>query len=765
MHQRPPERRSSPLEAFVAEHDLFNALDSATLADVAAELEVVQLLAGATLFQQGEPGDAMYLIRSGTLRVSARGPAGEDLVLDVLDPGASVGEMALLTGQPRTATVSAIVDSELVKFSRPAFDRLAAQRPEVMTAWARTIIPRWQRAQLADVLTNLFGKLDGVALHDLQAALQWRHLASGEVLFNQGEPGDAMYIVVNGRLRFVAQTPDGVERVVDEVGRGESVGEFALLTGEPRTATVYATRDTDVVKLDQATFESLQARYPHVMRQIAKSIVQRTQRTIAAANTTHRRAATFALVPIRPAVPLTPFAERLTAALATCGATLHLNSAQIDRRLGRSGVGQTALGDPTDVALVGWLTEQELNHQHLVYEADASWSPWTERCLRQADTILLVGQADDDPAPGEIEAAMQRVNGRARTELVLLQPEARQRPIGTARWLDARQVTTHHHVRLQHDGDIQRLARRVSGRATGLVLSGGGARGFAHVGALKAFAERSVLIDTVGGTSIGALIGTVFAMGYDDAQIYRLAQTFASPKQLFDRTLPFAALMRSAKVTRLYRTLFDDVQIEDLWVPFFCVSSNLTRAEPVVHRRGALWAAVRASTAIPGIFTPMLHEGDVLVDGAVMNHFPIDLMREQIGGGTVLAVNASPRTEKLRNYQFGPSISGWQVLWSKLNPFVPSMRVPSIFHLLTRSTEINSVYRLPAIVGLADVLIAPAVERFRTLDFAAYDAIINVGYEAARQQIETWQHQATAPASAPAINADNSALQTSVVAP
>jgi predicted acylesterase/phospholipase RssA len=131
----------------------------------------------------------------------------------------------------------------------------------------------------------------------------------------------------------------------------------------------------------------------------------------------------------------------------------------------------------------------------------------------------------------------------------------------------------------------------------------------------------------------------------------------------------------------------------------------------------------------------MLYNGDVLVDGAVMNHFPLDVMRERIDSGTLIAVNTSPRTEKLLNYQFGPSISGWRVLWSKINPFTPTIRVPSIFHTLVRATEINSVYRLPTIQGLADILIEPAVESFRTLDFGAYAEIIEIGYRAAKEQL------------------------------
>ena len=172
------------------------------------------------------------------------------------------------------------------------------------------------------------------------------------------------------------------------------------------------------------------------------------------------------------------------------------------------------------------------------------------------------------------------------------------------------------------------LARCLTGHALGLVLGGGGARGFAHIGVYRALVEASLHVDLVGGTSMGAIVTGVIGLGVDWRQMADIAASISSPLKLFDPTLPLVSLFSSGKVTQLTHMVYGDALIEDLWRPIYCVSSNLTRSTETVYRRGPLWKAVRASMAIPGIFAPVLHEGDVQVDGAVMNNLPIDVMRE-----------------------------------------------------------------------------------------------------------------------------------------
>jgi predicted acylesterase/phospholipase RssA/CRP-like cAMP-binding protein len=735
------------LVTYLASNELFRNLDEAALSALEQELELVQLAEGETLYRQGDPGDSVYVLVRGRLGVRSRDANGREMVIgEEAEPGTSVGEMSLVTGQARMVTVFALSEAELVRLSKGGFDRLTEEHPHILADLAETTAPRWQRVQLARVLTNLLGELDTAALLDLQAELEWQQLSHGEVLFHRGDPGDATYIVVNGRLRIVVTRPDGTERVVDESGPGDIVGEFALLTGEPRSATVVAIRETNLVKLTPPVFARLLERYPHAMMHIARIIINRHKRSLRPTPAPRTRATNLALLPASQGVPLSEFAHRLAEHLAVFGPVMHLSSTRLDQVYGKGDAAQTTLDDPTTPILDGWMSEQETKHRFILYEADPTWSPWTARCVRQADRILIVGQPDADPTRGPVEIAMRSLGATARTELVLLHPADTIRPTGTSNWLAQRQVHTHHHVRINDTAHYQRLARRLTGRTVGLVLSGGAARGFAHLGVFRALEELGIPIDRVGGTSMGALLGAGYAMGRGYEDMFKLAEIFANPRQLFDYTLPFASLMATKKITRVVVEVCEGLHIEDLWRPYFCVSTNLSKAEPVIHQTGPLWKSVRASIAIPGIFSPILYESDVLVDGGAMNNFPVDIMRELSEGGTVIGVNVSPPEETAEAYHFGPSISGWQVLWSRINPFVKRIHVPSLAANLIRAVRINSTYQIKTEQSLADVLIQPDVAQFASLEFAAYESISEIGYQAARPQLALWRDEQEPPA-------------------
>ncbi len=742
---------TTSLATYLTSNDLFKNLDEAALRALEDELELVHLTESEILYHQGDPGDSMHVLIRGRLGVRLQDAQGRETVIgEEAEPGISVGEMSLVTGQTRVVTVYALSEAELIRFSKKGFDRLVEQHPQVLADLAETTARRWRRVQLARVLTELLGELDAATLLDLQAELEWQQLSHGEALFHQGDPGDAAYIVVNGRLRIAAIRPDGSERVVDESGPGDIVGEFALLTGEPRSATVYAIRETNLVKLTPTVFTRLLQRYPHAMMHITRIIIDRHKRSLRLTPAQRTRATNLALLPANPGVQLTEFAHQLAQALAVLGPVLHLSSTRLDEIYGKGAAAQATLDDPITPILDGWMSEQETKHRFILYEADAAssttvyeaaWSPWTQRCVRQADRLLIVSQSNMDPTPGPVETAIRSLGVTARRELVLLHPANVTRPTGTSRWLAQRQVHTHHHVRMDDTQHYQRLARRLAGRATGLVLSGGAARGFAHLGVFRALEELGIPIDRVGGTSMGALLGAGYAMGRSYEDMFKLAERLANPKQLFDYTLPFASLMATKKVTNVLVGVCEGLHIEDLWRPFFCVSTNLSQAEPVLHQTGPLWKSVRASIAIPGVFAPILHEGDVLVDGGAMNNFPVGIMQELCEGGTVIGVNVSPPQEMAEGYEFGTSISGWRVLWSRINPFAKPIQVPSLAANLIRALRINSIYEIKSKQSLPDLLIQPDVAQFAMLEFAAYESITELGYQAGRKQLALWQAQ------------------------
>lgn len=705
---------------------IFGGLGADELSELEAATVRLQLAAGATLFRQDDQGDDLYVLLGGRLGVAMAQPDGSSGTVDTLNPGDSVGELALLTGQARGATVVALEDAVLARLSREQYERVAARHPGVAAALARVALPRIQRMHLAGVLTNLFGALEERALHELQAALEWRRLSGGDVLCRKGDPGDALFIVVSGLLRTFAEDDAGVMRSVGEVTRGETVGEVGLLTGAPRSATVIAVRDSDVVRLSQERFEQLIDRHPRAMLEIARIGARRIQRMVGQSPARFAQSKTFAVLPAVPGAPLAAVTERLVAGLAAVGPTLHLNRARLP-------MGDLAEG-PSSIALVAWLSEQEATHRFVVYEANPADGEWTERCVRQADILLLVAPADAPPpatfAWGARPAGASGV--RAHAELIVVHPDSTTMPRNTARWLTGRQFQAHHHLRVGHAGDWRRLVRRLTGRAIGLTLSGGGARCLAHIGFVQALYEAGVEFDLVGGTSMGAVLGGVVALGLSPAELMELAKNFSSRKQLLDPTPPLVSFFAMSKIVRTLRSMYGEACFEDLWRPFFCVATNLTRTDMTVLTQGPLWLAVRASSAAPGIFAPVLMNGDILVDGGLLNNLPIDLMRERTPIGTVIGVNVSPLEELSHQYRFGPSVSGWKVLLGRFLHPEQRISAPPIAETLVRCLDVSNSQRMRSASyrQLADVLISPPLERYSILDFDATEAIIRAGYEA-----------------------------------
>ncbi len=710
------------------------------LVDVARVLEPVSFPKGAVMFHQGDPADCMYLIDSGKLEVSVKTANDSHLVVGTLGEGELVGEMALVVDLRRSATVTVLEDCELLRLSKVDFDTLTTKHPALLKEFGHYIKPRLQGDRLASIVTGLFGHMELDTFQDFSNRLEWVCLDAGEVLFREGEEGDAMYIVVNGRLGVAPNDDFSNENLLGEVRPGESIGEFSVFTKERRNSTVFAIRDSNIVKLNAKNFFELSETHPRTMFSITRSMIQRYQRGSGNHFDQGRQGMNLTLIYIGDLGRDIHFAELLENGLSEYGKTLHLSSARFDQQFGKRGAAQTPTDHAADIAIISWLNDREAEYDYVIYEVDREDTDWTKRSIRQADRILIVADSTQSPELSEIEQAVQRINPRARQELILLhQKLVYGHPSGTHAWLDARNVKTHHHIRLRERADYKRLARRLSNNGAGLVLSGGGARGLAHVGVVRALMEAGIDVDFIGGTSMGALLGGVFATGRSYEEVLELVARYSSPRLLMDYTLPTTSLVKTGKVTEILQEMYGELRIEDLMMPFFCISTNLTRAKAVVHQRGLLWEAVRASIAIPAIFSPFCAEGDVLVDGGVMNNLPIDVMHGISENGPLIAVNASPEMDMNQNYRFSSSLSGWKSLLDKFNPFSSGEKAPQIMNIMMRTIEVNTVSHLEDSKDLTDIFIQPPIHEFSIRDFDAYERIIEVGYEEAKRCIEAWQ--------------------------
>ncbi len=580
------------------------------------------------------------------------------------------------------------------------------------------------------------GEGQDVALAAAEAAMEWMSVPAGTALIREGESPDYLYFVVSGRFRVTA-VHGGVPRFIADVGRGELQGEMGVLTGEPRTASVIAMRDSEIVRLPQAEVLRLIYQSPRMLLRINQVLARRLRVELSKTPRVPSPRMTIAVVPLSPSTDIRDLCRALVHELERLGPVSHISKERAEREFPRLNSG----ADPSlDGELLSWLSEQESRHYFVVYESAREPGHWTDLCIRQADRVAIVAPAAASPGLTAVDARIQDLNSTARVELVLLHGSANQQPTDTRAWFRGRSVAAHHHAVPSDRGLMARLARRLSGNAVGLVLGGGGARGYFHVGACRAFEEAGLPIDIIGGTSVGAIMAAGMATDRSPDEMDQLGKVFAEAK-LKDITLPMVSFFRSREISHLLRTYTKNVRIEDLWRPFFCISTSLGHAEPVVHTRGALWQAARASSAIPGLFSPVpTADGDLLVDGGVMNNVPVDVMRGFCERGPVIAINLSAKPEKAERYEFGASLSGWQVLASRLNPFTSTIQAPSIFSTLLRTTEAGSIHRTRTteVLSMADLLISPPVDQFRLLDFGSRAELVRLGYEWTTSALNEW---------------------------
>lgn len=705
--------------------------------DVLASLDdppqVVRLRRGQRLLVAGSEAEDVYVVLEGTLAVAPSGDPHESGAVVELGAGELVGEAALLAGGGRTGTVTAVGSVRVARIPGDEFTRLLDRDPDLGRAVAAQAQQRLRRQQLARHARQLLGEASATALTALEAGVRWVHLASGETLFHEGEIGDAAFLVLSGRLTVRVRTSEG-ERRVGDIGPGETVGEAALLDGV-RTATVVAVRDSELAAIDGVLFSELLRTHPAAGLSVARTAARRATR----ATRPRRPGLSVAVVPLSGDVDVRMLTTRLAHELSGRGEVAHLWSARVDSRLGKPGIAQASTDAPGCVRLTSWLHDVEAAARFVLLEADQRASAWTQRALRWADRVLLVGAARSGPdATAEAAAAAATWLGahpRA-TTLVLQHPAGATEPGGTARWLAEHPADEVHHLRAGSGDDLRRLARVLAGEATGLVLSGGGARGFAHLGVLRALEEHGVAVDLLGGTSMGAIIaGLASTERSADELIEVAAREF---RKVLDYTVPLVSMVSGKRIVRGLRRNFGERDIEDLWRTYFCVSANLTRSEVVVHRRGSLVEAVRASLAIPGVIPPVPSGGDLLVDGGVLNNLPIDVLREMMPTGAAIAVDVTPAEGPRAKGDFGLSVSGGRTLAGKL--LGRRSPAPGITRVLLRSMLVGAMRDRDRCrrEGLADLYLDLDLRGIDMLEFDAVERVAAAGYEAASPRIERW---------------------------
>lgn len=542
---------------------------------------------------------------------------------------------------------------------------------------------------------GLFDLLQGPAF----ARLSQTPVERGHKLITAGSPAEAMYLVFSGRFRVER---DGVD--LAEIGAGSVIGEIAFLTGSTRTADVVAARDSIVYRIDRSAYDALCAEVDGLPQAMAAELADRLAKTSARVIPDPGRppARTFCILPAANAPLPDRFVPDLRAAIE-----VHHSVALVTEAAFRAAMGESA--DPTAPASIAWLNAQEQNAQIVLFVANPDASDWSKAALKQADQAVIVAQAINYRDPSELEVFALQILPEPQRRLVLLHPHRMQKASGTGRWLDTRPVFLHHHVALTGgDADIARLGRFLAGRAVGLVLSGGGAFGVAHVGVYRAMSEIGLPVDIVGGTSVGSAMGGAIALGVPAEEIGpRVEQIFVRSGAMRKITVPKFAFLDHKVLDAALLEHYGAEPIEDLWMPYYAVAADLSAMDKTVITRGPLWEAIRASSAIPGVLPPFFaRDGRMLVDGGCIDNMPFRTMHGLKSGPNVV-VNVQKATEKTVHVDYANLPGRGQLLRQTINPFAKAPpRVPGVISTVMRSLLVGQSEMLSDL-NETDLMIRP----------------------------------------------------------
>ncbi|KAI9708272.1 MAG: phosphatidylcholine and lysophosphatidylcholine phospholipase [Chrysothrix sp. TS-e1954] len=783
--------------------------------ELSSDIEIVFFPKDAVLVEQGERNPGLYYVIDGFLDVSVTEgnaePASNHLLrqsndpaprtmkksLYLTKPGGLAGYLGTISSRRSFVEVSAKTDVYVGFLPRASIERIVERFPIVLLTIAKR-------------LTSLLPRL---ILH-IDFALEWTQVDAGQAVYRQGDEADAIYIVLNGRLRSL-QTKDGKVRVIGEYGQGDSVGELEVLTESRRPGTLHAIRDTELAKLPKTLFNSLALENPEITIKISKIIANRMRdltdnpvfdngrdhSTKASNNLTSSNVnlRTVCILPVTAGVPVVEFGSRLLNALTQIGTTngaTTLNHTAILNHLGRH-----AFSRMGKLKLSQHLADLEEKYGLVLYVADTNVnSPWTQTCISQADCILLVGLAEDSSNIGEYERFLLTTKTTARKELVLLHAERYCPPGLTRTWLRNRSWIngSHHHIHMSFrnsaepihpqtrrfgsalkqrvqvlqaeiqkytsrrvsqtplyssetpfKGDFHRLARRLIGKSVGLVLGGGGARGIAHIGIIRALEEAGIPIDLVGGTSIGAFVGALYAWDADMVPMWGRAKKFAGRmgsmwRFALDLTYPSASYTTGHEFNRGIFKTFGTAHMEDFWLEFYCNTTNISKSRPEIHTSGHVWRYIRASMSLAGLVPPLCDEGSLLVDGGYLDNLTVAHMKS-LGADVVFAIDVGSIDDQTPQL-YGDSLSGFYSLWNRWNPFSSTANPPTLSEIQARLAYVSSVDALERAKTTPGCrYMRPPVWGYGTLDFAKFEELADVGYVYAKRYLEDLRREGVLP--------------------
>ena len=593
---------------------------------------------------------------------------------------------------------------------------------------------------LHEVLTHsqLCCGLNSFQVQDVIRASQSTAVRSGDVVFRQDDPGSSMFVVIKGRVRIEVEDHSEEPRVLEHLAVGDHFGELAMLTGGRRVVTMTAVVDSELLEIDQDVFQRLLLTVPELAVNVCRTLGYRLRQQTQSGSQRRPRPKVIGMVPTGPnthrLLPLFAFAlrkdgerveilsdnplpgtfnsdrsiEMVPAHLSpgSRAAWIQNRLAQITPQCGHVLVNTTRqdtagelLETVSGCEEVWWLVEPDS-----CLDAKKRLEQLFDLDPRLASRIHLVWVLQDG------HSTVPTLFPRSKTPL----PDFKVT-------LDGPTPSAVHRPSRHQQWSLSRLVHHVRGTRIGIALGGGAARGLAHLGVLRALERAGLFVDLISGTSVGALMALPYAFGWEPDFAVKTFRHDLTPGWLF-RHIPRGSdwymiyKFRTGGWLPMLRRHFGEMQLEHLHVPLSTVTVDLIGGRQIVRDQGDAVQAVLECINLPGISRPILRDGMALVDGAIFNNVPADLLSER-GADVVIGIDVATR------------LSG---MFAGNSPYtdMSQTRQPRLLETIMRANEVQdheiTVLRSKAI----DLTVSVDTSAFEFADFTASAELADAGEQA-----------------------------------
>ena len=617
-----------------------------------------------------------------------------------------------------------------------------------------------------------------------------------EFIYREGSPPDALNCIVIGRAQLFTSDPQGNETTLEYVHRGKYFGMISLLTNEPHSVSARAINDSVILRIKRDDFDFILKKIPQLAIDLSKNLSRRLKRkdihqktifesTIVSVFSSYEQAGktvysinlslslkeetnkSVIFLDIAPHDKIHSFPNQEFGPdykiMDLCSPAVDAAKINVLKSKNWFGLDLICLhyreDEPNCIKkLLDILSLLVNDYHYIVLDLPARVDEFVLSILRQSDLIhILTGPDSEDlkSTHNLIDRLKKDFNVRIENIKVIVN-EYKPSELTHSQQLD---LLNHGifatlpkiesfilYKLILDDKDcgyskaIKRISRHVGDCLTGLALGVGVAYGFCHIGVLKVIEEENITIDVISGSSIGALIAALWAIGKKSDEILKITEEFREPNSLWrlmDFTLPLQGFIKGNRIYNFVKKYLGKNTFQDVKIPLKIMASDVKKKEPIVFDKGYLADAVMASCTMPGVFNPFKFSGNILFDGGITNPLPTEPLLS-VGAKKIIAVNVTPsRDDILRQLAMikETKVAQKRPGFFNLKAYFRDLFKTNILDFIFSSIEILQSELAQKEAQFADIVLHPDTSGLYWLELGKAEEFAKRGEEEARRNL------------------------------